>query len=834
MPRRDRTGGTLYERVTRALALYLLAPLLLLLALPVASHLASPKPGVAVHNLVIASVTPGGPAERAGLRAGDRLLAVDGQELDTMVDYYVATGGQRGEAPQRYLVRRGEERVDVQVTPARPARSRVIWAAGQYLSGLAFLSIGWWVLRRRRDAVARNFFGVCLIFAFMLMEVASWPNATYMTIREVTRDLLQLLLPAVFLRFFLYFPAPGPLAPQRRARHRLLLLPAAPLFLLSLYAQLARLDPERSFLVAAIQAAAFLYLFGYFIAGLLIFARKVLRRDRPVQQTKLRVVLLGLLVGLGPFMVGSFLTTVFPNLEIPHREWLGFSLGLVPLSFALAILRYGALDADYVVRHGLTYAGLTLALLIVYFLSVGLLGRFLTQTLGLETYPLAVLTVVVSALVVLPGRRVLQRWIDRAFYPAHGATRAAVADLGRELTRVIDTEGAARTLLERLSVLYAPQRLSLFLADAKGQQLEEAAVHTPTGPGRPVFKLPLADPLATSLLAIRRPVFAEELDDARDDEDDPESPPLPERLGCELYVPLVTGNRLTGLITFGAKRGGDLYTQDDVASLQLLAQQSAAQLENARLYRESLARERLEGELSVAQELQAHLIPGGSLDLPGAQLCGRMEACREVGGDYFDYFPLDRGVVGFAIADSSGKGVPAALLMSTLRVAFRTEAGRSRDPEQVVARLNAAVTDLDSPGQFISFFYGVFDIAAGRLRYCNAGMNPPLLFRGGRGWTEYLKLGGPVLGVRPDHRYRRGTVVLNEGDLLLLFSDGLTDEVNAAGEFFDLDRLVVTVRNHISSPLEELRDTIFAAVSAFGGTQRADDRTLMLLRVNPL
>jgi sigma-B regulation protein RsbU (phosphoserine phosphatase) len=128
----------------------------------------------------------------------------------------------------------------------------------------------------------------------------------------------------------------------------------------------------------------------------------------------------------------------------------------------------------------------------------------------------------------------------------------------------------------------------------------------------------------------------------------------------------------------------------------------------------------------------------------------------------------------------------------------------------------------------------VYDPRDGQLQYCNAGMNPPLLFRAGAPRTCELRRGGPVLGAAAGRVYRRGTLRLRPGDLLLAFTDGLTDETNEAGEFFDLERLIHAVQDNLHRPLEGLREQIFTTVSAFGGVERGDDRTLMLLQVNPL
>jgi sigma-B regulation protein RsbU (phosphoserine phosphatase) len=835
MRRHSRPGRSRYERGSRAAGLFLLAPLLLLLTVPKALEIQlGPWPGMLVRNLEIATIDPIGPAASAGLQTGDRLVTAGGDTTRTMLDWYVAIETRPLPSPLRLLVRRGDTLLDAALLFGAPSGARVVWAASQFLSGLAFLMIGWWVLWRRRDPVARDFFALCLIFAFLLMEVWVPPARVWITVRESLRDLQQLLLPPIFLRFFLAFPATGSLAPDLVRRRRLLLIPAAPLWALSLYAQATRLDPRTSILVAVLQGCALLYLIGCFVAGLVIFARKALRHDRPVQQTKLRLVLLGLLLGLLPFLVGMFLGGVSPGAGQAHIEWLGFSLALVPISFGLAILRYGALDTEFMIRHGLTYAALTLLLVAAYVIIVGLAGHFLTESMRIDTEPLALALVAGCALAALPARRLVQRWIDRAFYPARRESRAAVAELGREMNGLIDTEAAARALVAGLDPLFGASRVSLFLADPRRGDLAETAGRNDGHVVHPVYRVPLTSPLPLALYQLARPVFAEELAEAQLEADPESARVLLEQLGGELLLPLTTGGRPTGLVVLGPKRNGALYTQNDVANLQLLAVHAAAQLENTRLYQESLAQQRLETELAVAQQIQARLVPDAPLERSGLRLLGRMEASHEVGGDYFDYFPLPNDRVGLAIADATGNGIPAALLMTQLRVAFRSEAAGGLTPESVIARLNETACGRETSGNLVSFFYGVYDPADGSLQYCNAGMNPPLLFRAGAPRARELRRGGPVLGATTGRVYRRGTLRLRSGDLLLAFTDGLIDETDAAGEFFDLERLIATVQINLHRSLEGLREQIFATVSAFGGAERGDDRTLMLLQVCPL
>ncbi len=470
-----------------------------------------------------------------------------------------------------------------------------------------------------------------------------------------------------------------------------------------------------------------------------------------------------------------FLGGVSPRAGPAHFEWLGFSLALVPLSFGLAILRYGALDTEFMIRHGLTYAVLTLLLVAAYVVIVGVAGHFLTESMRIDTEPLALALVAGCALAALPARRLVQRWIDRAFYPARRESRAAVAELGREMNGLIDTAKPPPTPSWPASTrCSAPRGCRSSSPIPRRNELAETAGCDDGHDVHPVYQVPLnesaaARPLPVRPAGLRRGTGRGAARDRRGIC----TRVLLEQLGGELLLPLTTGGRPTGLVVLGPKRNGALYTQDDVANLQLLAVHAAAQLENTRLYQESLARQRLETELAVAQQIQARLVPDAPLERPGLRLLGRMEASHEVGGDYFDYFPLPDDRVGLAIADASGKGIPAALLMTQLRVAFRSEAAGGLAPESVIAHLNETACGRETSGNLVSFFYGVYDPADGNLQYCNAGMNPPLLFRAGAPRVCELRRGGPMLGAAAGRAYRRGTLRLRPGDLLLAFTDGL-------------------------------------------------------------
>lgn len=831
-----------FEKGTRWIGLFLLAPILLTLGFPVALQLDSkPEFGFSINRLVVLAVAPQGPAERAGLQIGDVILRVQNRQVFRTPEYYAAMAENLDLSPLAFTVFRNDQTLEIRVVPTPISQARLIRGYSIWVTGLFFLAIGWWVLFRRPDPVARNFFALCLIFAFFFLDIPDLDSARYMEAKELARTLMQYLLPAYFLRFFLQFPVPRRMKAGRHSHLRPLLIPAYVLFGVSLLFIDA---PEggRSDLVLGIIGAA--YSLGFFLTGLAVFARKVFRRDRPIMRTKMLVILIGLLGGLVPFLASLLASILAPSLAMPQWQYLAFSLILVPTSFGLAILRYGALDKAFVVRVSLIYGLLTLLVLVAYFVVAVGLGHLLSAWLKISLQPVLMLLVAATGLAVLPLRRLIQTWIDQAFYPSRRANRKAMRALADQLTGLIDSEEVIRTFTRRLKELYRPEKFTLFLFDESDEPryrpwtAEDAAPGdlAPNGGGPAATadrSLPTTSSLVFLLDRIRRPVFVEELEDLLFAGDaDEESLSLLTRLRATLLVPLVTGNRLLGFTAFGPKASGELYSQEDLALLHSLMVQSASLIESRQLYKESLQRRVLEKELEVARGIQSRLLPDRPLVTDAFSIAGLNESCRLVGGDYFDYFVTGDGCLGFAIADVAGKGVPAALQMTSLRATFRNLAESGDSPAQVVGQLNQSMDDPAASGQFVCFFFGIWNPATRLLTYCNAGMDPPVLFRSESRFQQKLKKGGPVLGVNPEYTYREGILALRPGDQIFLYTDGLTEEINPQGEFFDVDRLLELVTQNLEfGPLQLLRN-IFSQVNAFGGAEKSDDKTAILLEIN--
>ncbi len=279
-----------------------------------------------------------------------------------------------------------------------------------------------------------------------------------------------------------------------------------------------------------------------------------------------------------------------------------------------------------------------------------------------------------------------------------------------------------------------------------------------------------------------------------------------------------------------SRTGVGHFLASDKRTLELFANQASIALENARLHREALEKQRLEREMELAAEIQKRLLPTIVPEMRGFEILGWSRPAREVGGDYYDFIALKGGTCGLVVGDVSGKGVPAALMVSTVHSALRLLLDRLDVGPDLLERLNRHIAETSTPNKFITFFMAEVGSDDKSVRFLNAGHNPAILMSAA-GESSALETGGLPLGLLPDGSYRGGAVEMGPGDLLCIYSDGITEAVSVSDEEFGVQRLVEVLRETRSGPLEAIISAIDRATADFAfGMPQADDQTLLLLR----
>lgn len=242
----------------------------------------------------------------------------------------------------------------------------------------------------------------------------------------------------------------------------------------------------------------------------------------------------------------------------------------------------------------------------------------------------------------------------------------------------------------------------------------------------------------------------------------------------------------------------------------------------------------IEHELDIARKIQQGIVPTIFPAFPGHdefEVYGKMVAARHVGGDFYDFFLLDDHRLGFVIGDVSGKGVPAAIMMAVSRTLLRAVAQQVGSAGECLSRVNNILRNDNDENLFVTVFYGVLDIATGRLEYSNGGHNPPYVVSKGGELRAMGGASGIVLGVIEGGPYSSETISLDHGDVVFLFTDGVTEAMNAEEEFFDDERLVAILQGHRGEALSELLAKVYCEVEAFaGGAPQSDDVTVLAVR----
>jgi len=296
-----------------------------------------------------------------------------------------------------------------------------------------------------------------------------------------------------------------------------------------------------------------------------------------------------------------------------------------------------------------------------------------------------------------------------------------------------------------------------------------------------------------------------------------------------LCVPIRNRNgKVVGVLQMLNKMHGS-FGEKDLRFLAAISDHMAIAMENAQLHIQIVEKQRMERELQLGREIQSRLLPPPPVDIRDTMLAAMSLPCYEVGGDYFDFIELPNGHLGIAIGDVSGKGVAAALIMSSVQAALRMAAPIEPDLPRLLTRLNALLFRMARGRKYVTFFFGLLDPATGVLRYVNAGHNPPFVCSGNE--ITHLESTGRPIGILPESSYVENVVTIASGATLLLYTDGLNEAANAEEEEFGMERLTALVREACTYAVDEVPRRILDSVTAFeNGAPASDDKTLVIMR----
>ncbi|HVE72620.1 MAG TPA: SpoIIE family protein phosphatase [Thermoanaerobaculia bacterium] len=475
----------------------------------------------------------------------------------------------------------------------------------------------------------------------------------------------------------------------------------------------------------------------------------------------------------------------------------------IPISFAVAIFKYRLMNIDVIIRKTVVYAILSGAIIVVYLGIVGGLGSFLVYSFGLENQTTMIIgSTLVVALLFVPVRNKVQFLVDRNLFRHKYDYPAALKAISEQARTATDTTGLLSAAAEQMQRALQNRAIVIFAE----RQDEYVAV----------AKVGVSDEVVGRLR-----VPAQVLDrpfDPRRRTLDPETASALARIEASLVVP--AGTR--AFIAAAPKLSAGDYDVEDIDFFRSAAEQIGGGIDRIRMQAEEV-------DFEQARQIQQTLLPREMPRVAGLDVSGVWQPARTMGGDYYDLIELQESALAVCIGDVAGKGMPAALLMSGLQAAVRASASDS--PRDLCERVRRVVVSSLSGGRFVTFFYATVDTAAMKLCWCNAGHNAPILARAD-GSIVRLAEGGPAFSrLFKSAKYEERETDLAKGDRLVLFTDGVSEAADAAGEQFGENRIEELVTDCRDLSAAELQRTIVDSATGFSGGELEDDLTLVVVRL---
>ena len=772
--------------------------------------------------------------------SGDVILAMDSTAASLQ---YVRTNIYRGFPPGKEMTLSYIHKSDTlaAVIKTKPVKKSDMWqdipiSILRLLIALGYCIVGIWAFTKRPNAGAIHALALfCFSMAVLMINAVhiGRDNIEGITVpyyHFLTSVLgnVAALFGAFWLNLQFLFPKPG----RFITRHPFRAYSACymPLLLLIILEHAIGLGHTEFIVVLIIMIQVW--------AGFIILARNHRKATDPLEKRQTRLVLWGTGTGL----LGIFLLFV---IAIVARSWfisLGGKiimgsialvfLGLLasPVSFAYAFGRYRLLEVEGRIRRGTRFAVITVGLLLVFYFAIYGISELTLDTLGIESRGPVLLIAFLLAIGFTPAQRKIQAFAESRIFPERNRLREMLRNFLNQASSYADKTAFWTDLENHLKEILGVADVYPVLYRREDNHFYpwESNLPAPFDPDG-AFVKELAQVKTCPLM----------LDEARHGNRlaiSPDENTWLDNHKIALVLPLKARSNLVGFIGLGYKSEREDFNAEDCGILMSLASQVAVAGENIQLLEENIEKNRLEKELGMARRVQQGLLPGKLPSTPGLEIAAKSKFCLEVAGDYYDIINIDDHRTVVAIGDVSGKGAAAALMMSNIQASFRTAIGMGGDTSDnqianIVGRINDLIHRNTPPDQFITFFVGFYDHADNSFAYVNAGHNPPLLVRAD-GQIVTLEKGGLLLGAMANMPYEQAAVSVSEGDLIFLYTDGVSEAENASDDMFGEDRIKkLLIENRKLAP-----DTILAELETevkdfIGDLPLLDDFTTLVMKV---
>lgn len=772
----------------------------------------------------------------AGLRAGDRIVAINGKAYRTFDELYFKLREEEPGSVNVYTVERDGTRLEIGVTTGvLGLRSALLRSGPIFLIGLVYALIGVLVfLMKPFTAESWVFLAMTSLFG---LEISYGAPAHLM--RPFWLYDLRLLIDTSFqaplIHLALIFPK---VRTFLRKRPVLALAPYAVSLALFLAFKLVS--------SAYWDAPPFLgrLNLGFLLLAVVIFLASllwnILKGASIVIRLQSQVIFVGIILGF-----------FIPTFDLASREiWkvhlfpspaLGFAvfLSMFPLSIGYTIVKHDLFAIDVIVRRAYGYMLSTATIVGTYAWIVLILNVTLQSS---EVYRSPLFSILFALAVVFffgPLHERIQTLVDRVFYRQRYDYRKTIRETSEAMIRILDQGEIHRTLVGSVVREMFLENGLVLLPDPEAQRYRVLV-----GEGIGTERLDACwidenDILVRLLKERNDAVFRYEAELNPACEVHRESLERTfHALESELVLPLVYKDEVRGIVSLGRKKSGKMFTQEDLDLLKTITNQSSVALENAKLFEENIEKSRMEEELKIAHDLQTSMLPETAPEISGFTIAARSTPAREVGGDFYDFIEIGGEAacekLAIVVGDVSGKAVSGALVMAASRSIFRVLSEAGASVRDVMTTGNLRLMNDIKKGMFVALLYAVLDSGCRTLSLSNAGQTQPVLLPQDGSDPFHLATEGDTfpLGILRESNYEETSVSLNQGDTVVLYTDGVVEAMNDRQELFGFDRLLESIREGRGLSADGLLEKVMTDVTDFvGGVEQHDDLTLVVVSV---
>jgi len=775
----------------------------------------------------------------AGIRDGDQLIAIDGKVIyDALQAQGIINSFEYGDYAEYSYLRNGTEHTTKVYIKKLIEFDRL----ASSLSALFWMLIGFIVLTAKPDGRIHKLFYYLCVAAVLKSVSAYFPmhggfvnfynEFGFLAVVIEGLWLLGFLFNPFIVNYFVWnFPTTFKFAEKKWVQRSIIIIPSILFIIFVVTASI-------TFSYALNTYYVFLRIYDYFsrfaeiavmVALFIQYRRIKIKENRKPILLMLIAVLFGLAITFYVAQIAPAISdTIFNSPEYYTPIVL---IVLVPLIFAYAIFKYQLMDVSVVVKNTIIYGTATASVAAIYFFVIYVAGQSISSFFGVENQGIiAGIFFIIFALVFQSTKDRFQDFITKRFYPEQFAYQKVLIDLSNELAIVAGLDNILKLMkqtfvdalkINTFGILVRDKDGNLILVDSVGMGNEQCVISESR-----IIQFLKDKFLITKYPSIEQADFKIVFRDEK-----------AERLiaeGIYTIIPMMAKSKIVGLLLFGLKHSGSHFAGKDLELLWAAANQAAISIENARLYKSEVEKQKIERDLDLARKIQQGLLPQCIPNMNGLDICGEMIPAMQVGGDYYDLIQLSETKLFVVVGDVSGKGLSASLYMTKLQTMIKLSCSEDKSPKEILIDINRRIYSEMESNSFVTISLALFDLEKQTVKFCRAGHMPVL--QATNGTIQSYRTQGLGIGIERGIVFEKSLVEeeikLSSGQIYAFFTDGVTEAMNENNDLFGDENLNSILKNKTSVRSSDIVNEIWASVKSFRGTAEVnDDMTMVVVKV---